>query len=156
MEIYRGGIIDKTKMYEADSRTGRHDISIWVLYSCLLLEIVRQKVFCGFLQKRFKITRIVIIAIKASFSAQLISFKASFWVRAHLSYVFPKISQKLQDNRLTRRTIQVVWRPRTVFWYLCKKLHLAFTAAGTDCYVCARKLSHYFFKRSHFLCRWRG
>ena len=53
MEIYRVGIIDKTKMYKADSRTGRHDISIWVLYSCLLLEMVRQKVFCGFLQKRF-------------------------------------------------------------------------------------------------------
>jgi hypothetical protein len=55
MAIYRGGIIDKTKIYEADSRTGRHDISIWVLYSYLLLEMVRQKVFCGFLQKRFLI-----------------------------------------------------------------------------------------------------
>jgi len=65
-------------MYEADSRTGRHDISIWVLYSCLLLEIVRQKVFCGFLQKRFKIARIVIIAIKASFSVELVSFKGIF------------------------------------------------------------------------------
>ena len=69
MELYRGGIIDKTKMYEADSRTGRHDISIWVLYSCLLLEIVGQKVFCGFFKKRFKITSIVIIVIKASFLA---------------------------------------------------------------------------------------
>ena len=69
MEIYRGGIIDKTMMYEAHSRTERYDISIWVLDSCLLLEMVRQEVFCRFLQKRFNITPIVIIAIKASFSA---------------------------------------------------------------------------------------
>ena len=51
MGIYRFGIIDKTKMYEADSRTGRHDISIWILYSFLLFEMIRQKVFYGFLQK---------------------------------------------------------------------------------------------------------
>ena len=78
MEIYRGGIIDKTKMYEADSRTGLHDISIWVLYSCLLLEIVRQKVFCGFLQKRFKINRIIIIPIRVFFSVELVSFNGIF------------------------------------------------------------------------------
>jgi hypothetical protein len=30
--IYRCGIIDKTKMYKADSRTSLHDFSIWVLY----------------------------------------------------------------------------------------------------------------------------
>jgi hypothetical protein len=42
MGIYRGGIIDKTKMYEADSRTGRHDFSIWVLYFNLVLGKLRQ------------------------------------------------------------------------------------------------------------------
>jgi len=78
MGIYRGGIIDKTKMYEADSRTSLHDFSIWVLYSCLLLEIVRQNVFCGFLQKRFKINRIIIIPIRVFFSVGLLSFKSIF------------------------------------------------------------------------------
>jgi len=78
MGIYRGGIIDKTKMYEADSRTSRHNISIWVLYSCLPLAIVRQKVFCGFLLKRFKINRIIIIPIRAFFSVELVSFKGIF------------------------------------------------------------------------------
>jgi len=68
MWIYRDGIIDKTKMYEADSRTSLHDFSIWVLYSYLLLEIVRQNVFCGFLQKRFKANCITIIPIRVSFS----------------------------------------------------------------------------------------
>ena len=65
-------------MYEADSRMGRHDISIWVLYSCLLLEIVRQKVFYGFLQKRFKINCIIIIPIRVFFSVKLVSFKGIF------------------------------------------------------------------------------
>ena len=37
MGIYRIGIIDKTKMYEADSRTSLHDFSIWVLYFNLVL-----------------------------------------------------------------------------------------------------------------------
>jgi hypothetical protein len=55
-------------MYEADSRKSLHDFSIWVLYSCLLLEIVRQNVFCGFLQRRFKINRIIIILIRVFFS----------------------------------------------------------------------------------------
>jgi hypothetical protein len=41
MEIYRFGIIDKTKMYEADSRTGWHDFSIWVLYFNLVLGKLR-------------------------------------------------------------------------------------------------------------------
>jgi hypothetical protein len=67
MEFYRGRIIDKTTMYDADSRSGQHDISIWVLYSYLLLEKVRQKAFCGLLHRRLKISRIVIIAIKVSF-----------------------------------------------------------------------------------------
>ena len=78
MGIYRGGIIDKTKMYEADSRTSLYDFSIWVLYSCLLLEIVRQNVFCGFLQKRFKVNCITIIPIRVSFSVELLSFKSIF------------------------------------------------------------------------------
>ena len=78
MCIYRFGIIDKTKMYEADSRTILHDFSIWVLYSCLLLEIVRKNVFCGFLQKRFKISCITVIPIKVSFSVELVSFKGIF------------------------------------------------------------------------------
>ena len=78
MEIYRGGIIDKTKMYEADSRSNLHDFSIWVLYSCLLFEIVRQNVFCEFLQKQFKINCITIIPIRVSFSAELLSFKGIF------------------------------------------------------------------------------
>jgi len=78
MVIYWGGIIDKTKMYEADSRTSLHDFSIWVLYSCLLLKIVRQNVFCGFLQKRFKINCITVIPIKVSFSVELVSFKGIF------------------------------------------------------------------------------
>jgi hypothetical protein len=65
-------------MYEADSRTSRHNISIWVLYSCLLLEIVRQKVFCGFLQKRFKINRIIIIPVRVLFSVERVSFKGIF------------------------------------------------------------------------------
>ena len=30
IDVYRGGIIDKTVMYEAVSRTHGHDISIWV------------------------------------------------------------------------------------------------------------------------------
>jgi len=30
IDVYRGGIIDKTVMYEAVSRTHWHDISIWV------------------------------------------------------------------------------------------------------------------------------
>jgi hypothetical protein len=94
MVIYRGGIIDKTKMYEADSRTSLHDFSIWVLYSCLLLEIVPQNVFCGFLQKRLKITRIVIIAIKASFSAYLISFKGMFLGQGTPLLCFPKNQSK--------------------------------------------------------------
>jgi hypothetical protein len=55
-------------MYDADSQTSWHDFSIWVLYSCLLLEIVRQNVFCGFLQKWFKINCITIIPIRVSFS----------------------------------------------------------------------------------------
>jgi hypothetical protein len=38
MGIYRGGIIDKTKMYEADSRRGWQDFSIWVLYWDLVLK----------------------------------------------------------------------------------------------------------------------
>jgi hypothetical protein len=42
MVIYRGGIIDKTKMYEAASRTGRHDFFIWVLYFNLVLGKLRQ------------------------------------------------------------------------------------------------------------------
>jgi hypothetical protein len=62
-------MIDKTKMYEADSRSGQHDISIWVLYSYLLFEKVRQKAICGFLHRRLKIIRIVIIGIKVSFFA---------------------------------------------------------------------------------------
>lgn len=37
MEIYRGGIMDKTRMYETDLRTGRHDFSIWVLFFNLAL-----------------------------------------------------------------------------------------------------------------------
>jgi hypothetical protein len=32
MVIYRCGIIDKTKMYDADSRTSLHDFSLWALY----------------------------------------------------------------------------------------------------------------------------
>ena len=78
MVIYWGGIIDKTKMYEADSRTILHDFSIWVLYSCLLLEIVCKNVFCGFLQKRFKINCIIIILIRVFFSVELVSFKSIF------------------------------------------------------------------------------
>jgi hypothetical protein len=42
MGIYRGGIIDKTLMNVADSRTGWHDFSIWVLYFNLILEKLRQ------------------------------------------------------------------------------------------------------------------
>jgi hypothetical protein len=30
MDVYRGGIIDKTVMYEAVSRTHWHDITLWV------------------------------------------------------------------------------------------------------------------------------
>jgi len=30
IDVYRGGIIDKTEMYEAASRTHWHDNSIWV------------------------------------------------------------------------------------------------------------------------------
>jgi hypothetical protein len=41
MEIYRFGIIGKTKMYEADSRTGWHDFSVWVLYFNLVLGKLR-------------------------------------------------------------------------------------------------------------------
>ena len=78
MVIYWGGIIDKTKMYEADSRTSLHDFSIWVLYSCLLLKIARQNVFCGFLQKRFEMNRIIIIPIRVSFSVELLYFKGIF------------------------------------------------------------------------------
>ena len=78
MGIYRSGIIDKTKMYEADLRTSLHDFSIWVLYSCLMLEIVRQNVFCGFLQKRFKINCITVIPIKVSFSVEVVFFKGIF------------------------------------------------------------------------------
>jgi len=48
MEIYRGGIIDKTKMYEADSRTGWHDFSIWVLYFNLVLGRLRHFARLGF------------------------------------------------------------------------------------------------------------
>ena len=76
MGIYRSGIIDKTKMCEADSRTSLHDFSIWVLYSCLLLKIVRQNVFCRFLQKRFKINCITVILIKVSFSVEILTFCA--------------------------------------------------------------------------------
>jgi hypothetical protein len=65
-------------MYEADSRASLHDFSIWVLYPCLLLEIVRQNVFCGFLQRRFKINRIIIISIRVFFSVGLVSFKGIF------------------------------------------------------------------------------
>ena len=78
MGIYRSGIIDKTKMYEADLRTSLHDFSIWVLYSCLLFKIVRQNVFCGFLQKRFKINCITVIPIKVSFSVEVVFFKGIF------------------------------------------------------------------------------
>jgi methyl coenzyme M reductase beta subunit len=42
MGIYRGGIIDKTLMNEADSRTSLHDFSIWALYFNLILEKLRQ------------------------------------------------------------------------------------------------------------------
>jgi len=78
MVIYWGGIIDKTKMYEADLRTSLHDFSIWVLYSCLMLKSVRKNVFCGFLQKRFKIKCIIIIFIRVFFSVELKSFKGIF------------------------------------------------------------------------------
>jgi hypothetical protein len=40
--INRVGIIDKTKMYEADSRMGWHNFSLWVLYFDLVLENIRQ------------------------------------------------------------------------------------------------------------------
>jgi len=42
MVIYRCGIIDKTKMYDADSRTSLHDFSLWVLYFNLVLGKLRQ------------------------------------------------------------------------------------------------------------------
>ena len=53
MVIYRGGIIDKTKMYDADSRTGLHNISIWVLYSCLLLK--------RFFRKKVELTNVLLM-----------------------------------------------------------------------------------------------
>jgi hypothetical protein len=42
MGVYRGGIIDKTKMYDADSRTSLHDFSLWVLHFNLVLGKLRQ------------------------------------------------------------------------------------------------------------------
>jgi len=51
MDIYRGGIIDKTLMNEADSRTGWHDFSIWALYFNLILEKLRQLPNWDFLQE---------------------------------------------------------------------------------------------------------
>ena len=78
VDVYRGGIMDKTLMCESASRMDWHDFSIWVLYSCQLLEIVRQKVLCGFLQKRFKINRIIIIPIRVFFSVERVSFKGIF------------------------------------------------------------------------------
>jgi hypothetical protein len=44
-------MIDKTLMYEADSRTGWHDFSIWVLYFNLVLEKLRQLPEWAFSQK---------------------------------------------------------------------------------------------------------
>jgi hypothetical protein len=42
MGIYRDGFIDKTNIYEADSRAGWHDYFIWALYFNLVLGKLRQ------------------------------------------------------------------------------------------------------------------
>ena len=48
-DFYRGGIIDKTNVCEADSRMGWHDNRLWVMYSKLVLQKIGIKPLIGYL-----------------------------------------------------------------------------------------------------------
>jgi len=77
-------------MYEADSRTGRHDFSIWALYFDLILEKLRPLLGWAFSQEWFSMNHAVYLAISTSMPSKLYYLRVLLRVRTHLSYRYAK------------------------------------------------------------------
>ena len=97
----------------------------------------------------FRWTTLYISPFKPQCLPTIISFKGIICgLGRSCPIVIQRTIQKIRFSRLTHWTGQVTRCSSPAFWYLCKKMHFPFVAAGTGCNICARKLKHHLFDAS--------